>query len=161
MTYLTPSAADSLWLKDVTQAEQLNIGAALVPANLDEQQAGLPFTTINNVNVYQLTPAPRASTQGTSTYQAISPTHTRILVDVPADTTLTVRDSYYKDWHAYVDDVEVPIQKADTIFRQINITAGKHQVDMYYRPTVLYIGIAISALAITLCGLLVLKSKQT
>ncbi|MFH1353927.1 MAG: YfhO family protein [bacterium] len=140
-------SSDSQWLKDVNRAEQLNIGAVLVPAN-------------DGVSIYQLSPAPRASTQGASTYQTISPTHTRISVDVPADAALTIRDSYYPGWRAYIDDVRTPIAQADAIFRQLAIPAGRHQVDMYYRPLALYLGLVLSALTITFSAVVILKSER-
>ncbi len=150
---------DTYWIKDQPRAEQFNIGAILVPAPLAPARGDLPHRTVGGINIYQLTPAPRASSSGPTIYQSISPLHTKITVAAPTDTTLIVRDSFYPGWHAYVDGREVPITRADVIFRKLDLLAGPHVVDMKYVPTLLYVGAGTSATALVLCLLIAYKKR--
>lgn len=43
-------------------------------------------------------------------------------------------DNYDKFWSAYVDDVRVPIQRANFTFKAIGLPAGEHRVRWVYNP---------------------------
>ncbi len=57
---------------------------------------------------------------------------------------LVVSDTYYPGWHATVNGQEVPILRANGLFRGVRVPAGDSTVTMVYRPTSLTVGIAIS-----------------
>jgi len=152
-------APDTYWIKDQSRAEQFNLGAILVPASLAPAGSSLPHHTVGGINIYQLTPAPRADSSGPAVYQSISPSHTKITVAAPTDTTLIVRDSFYPGWRASVDGRPVPITRTDSIFRKLDLPAGQHVIDMKYVPTLLYAGAGISAAALVLCLFIAYKKR--
>ena len=67
---------------------------------------------------------------------------------------LVLADSWYPGWHAKVDGKEVNIGKVDGIFRGINVESGDHEIEFYYDPLSLKvgIGITIAAAIVTVCG---------
>ena len=60
----------------------------------------------------------------------------------PALVILT--DSYYPGWTAYVDGVQKPIWRANSLFRAVEVPSGKHVLDFKYRPRSFRLGCAIS-----------------
>jgi hypothetical protein len=70
-----------------------------------------------------------------------------VKADLPNDGYLALFDSYDPDWHVDVDGMAAPLMRADGIFRAVHLTTGSHVVTFTYRPSRLYIGAAISALA--------------
>src|SRR5690606_31286082 len=46
---------------------------------------------------------------------------------------LVLSDSYYDSWKAYLDGEEVPIMRANYVFRGMVAPAGDHEVVMKYR----------------------------
>lgn len=71
-----------------------------------------------------------------------------------ANSFLVLNDYYDKDWKAYVDGVEVPILKANYLFRAIYLPKdGEHDVRFVYVPTQLYvcIGVSIAGFIVLLC----------
>jgi uncharacterized membrane protein YfhO len=46
---------------------------------------------------------------------------------------VVLTDAYYPNWSALVDGVDVPIYRADVMFRAVWVDAGTHQVTMRYR----------------------------
>jgi uncharacterized membrane protein YfhO len=47
---------------------------------------------------------------------------------------LILRDHFYPGWFAEVDGKRVPIRRAETLFRGIDVPAGRHRVVFYYAP---------------------------
>jgi len=45
---------------------------------------------------------------------------------------LLQREAWYPGWHATVDGVEVPVLRADALFRAVALTAGEHDVQLYF-----------------------------
>lgn len=81
-------------------------------------------------------------------------------VHASADAYVFLSDSWYPGWNATLDGAPVPIQRADLIFRAVRVTPGDHRIEMTYQPTSLYIGAAISAIALLfVTGLIVLSFR--
>jgi|GEM_PF-6873036 len=74
---------------------------------------------------------------------------------------LTVADTYYPGWHAYVDGKETKIYRANLMFRGIVLPKGNHTVEFKYIPHSFYLGLAVSA-ATSLCltVVFILKRKR-
>ena len=66
------------------------------------------------------------------------------VTDLPGDRVLTYHDALYPYWHAYVDGKEVPILLANDAFKAIVLPPGSHDIRFEFRPTRVYVGIAIS-----------------
>jgi len=63
---------------------------------------------------------------------------------------LVVTDSWYPGWEAKVDGKEAPLHLANYLVRAVPVPAGKHHVELHYRPLSFRLG-----LGFTLAGLLV------
>jgi len=61
---------------------------------------------------------------------------------------LVLTDAYYPGWRALVDEREVPIHRADVLFRAVRLPAGWHRVEFIYDPLSFKIGAAISLAAL-------------
>ena len=77
----------------------------------------------------------------------------RVVVEVDAGSEgyLVLTDAHYPGWQATLDGQEVPILRADVLFRAVRVPAGTHIVEFRYRPRTFQVGMAISAL--TLLGI--------
>lgn len=53
-------------------------------------------------------------------------------------------DRFDPNWHASVDGREVPVLRANELFRAVRAEAGKHEVRFYYRQQGLRVGLLIS-----------------
>jgi small-conductance mechanosensitive channel len=63
-------------------------------------------------------------------------------------------DRYDPNWHATLDNREVPVLRANHIFRAVRAGAGAHVIRFYYRQGGLRIGAALSACSIALLVML-------
>lgn len=77
------------------------------------------------------------------------------LRDLPARRILSFIDFNYPGWHAYLDGGEVPILRAFSHFKGVEVPPGTHRVRFEFRPRIVPIGIAISTAAALLCLVLV------
>ena len=77
----------------------------------------------------------------------------RVEVDVltSAPGYLVLADAWYPGWHATVDGLDVPLQRADLLFRAVALDAGDHRVAFVFRPASLTVGAGV-----TLAGLVAL-----
>ncbi|HZO26384.1 MAG TPA: YfhO family protein [Chloroflexota bacterium] len=68
----------------------------------------------------------------------------RIAVRAQADSYLVLADSWYPGWIATVDGVEVPIERANILFRAVRVPVGDHTVEFRYEPGSIRTGAMIS-----------------
>jgi membrane protein YfhO len=61
---------------------------------------------------------------------------------------LVLSDTYDPGWKATVDGRAAPIQRANGAFRALRLEAGRHLVEMVYRPSSVMAGAALSALSL-------------
>jgi hypothetical protein len=76
-----------------------------------------------------------------------------------ADAYLVLADAWFPDWIARIDGVEVPLQRADLMFRAVRVSPGDHQIEFEYRPISLYIGTLISAIALVIIGAIFVRTR--
>lgn len=67
---------------------------------------------------------------------------------------LVLADTFYPGWEALVDGAEAPIVRANTMFRAVPLTAGRHEVEFLFRPGSVRSGAMVSALGLILAGFL-------
>lgn len=72
------------------------------------------------------------------------PEHLAIDLDAPAPGFLILADQYFPGWRATVNGVDVPIHRANYMFRLIEVPAGTSRVEFRYRPTAVAVGGAVS-----------------
>lgn len=73
---------------------------------------------------------------------------------------LYLSDNYYPGWHAYIDNSETKIYKANYAFRAITVPRGEHKVSFEFKPKSFYYGLYVSITAIVLllyCSIVIKK----
>jgi hypothetical protein len=61
---------------------------------------------------------------------------------------LVLADGYDRGWRASVDGREVPVLRANVVFRAVAVPEGTHRVSFVFRPSGLVWGLALSALGL-------------
>jgi hypothetical protein len=72
----------------------------------------------------------------------------RVEAEAGADGALVVADAFWPGWEATVDGVAVPILPADVLVRAVPWPAGRHVLEMRYRPPEVRAGLLASALGL-------------
>jgi hypothetical protein len=83
------------------------------------------------------------------------PERVQLTVDAQTPGFLVLSDLHYPGWKAFVDDDEVPILRANYLFRAVHLDPGSWVVRFEYHPASLRNGVWISA-ATLLCVVVVL-----
>jgi hypothetical protein len=66
--------------------------------------------------------------------------------ELSADGYVVLVDGYDPGWRAWVDGRRVPLLRANVAFRAVAVRAGRHTVEMAYRPAAALAGLAVSGL---------------
>lgn len=77
------------------------------------------------------------------------------------DSWLVLRDLYAPGWRASIDGKDVPIERADYLFRAVRVTAGSHRVRFEYKPFSFRLGLAVSLISLVVVTCLWLSDRQT
>ena len=85
-----------------------------------------------------------------------------ILADVETDapTLVTVAQSFYHPWKAFVDGQPVKLWRANYAFQALAVPAGKHTVRLVYVDEKFRLGVGISLAGLAVCGFLWWKSPR-
>lgn len=89
-------------------------------------------------------PAPAAGAAGVRITR-YEPEDVEIAVDTPEPGYMVLTDLWYPGWRAYVGDREVPIERANYLFRAVRLGPGHSVVHFHFRPASLRLGLALSA----------------
>ncbi len=68
-------------------------------------------------------------------------------VEAAEPSLVVVAQSYYHNWHAYVDGHETPLLRANHAFQAIQVPAGRHQIRLAYEDSAFETGLTISIFA--------------
>jgi hypothetical protein len=90
---------------------------------------------------------PRVAVRADPTQIRTQRGHDQVSLDVETATggILTLSDTYYPGWRAFVDDREVPIVRTYTNFRGVRIAPGHHRVTFVYEPKIFWMLLRLSA----------------
>jgi hypothetical protein len=102
-----------------------------------EQDPGIPET------------AATAGT-GTATYRWLSPHSAQIDVTTPGNAIVLVRNTFDPGWQATVDGRPAPVLRTDFFLQGVPVTAGTHTIVLTYHDPAIAVGLAGSAVALTL-----------
>lgn len=94
-------------------------------------------------------PAPDAADK--VTIIKYTPTEISLDVNAGAPGLLVLGEITYPGWQAEVDGQLVPIVEADGVLRAVPVEAGHFTVRFRYRPTSLYVGMAVSIITLLVC----------
>jgi hypothetical protein len=102
-----------------------------------------------------LASSPSAQTLTAPTSSATTSESARLVLDEPelirvsaspaAERYLVLSDSWYPGWVATVDGSEVPIERANLLFRAVRLPPGEHLIEFRYAPRSVGIGVLVSA----------------
>jgi uncharacterized membrane protein YfhO len=62
-----------------------------------------------------------------------------------------VGDSWYPGWRARVDGEKKPVQELDSV-RAVQVEAGRHKIEFYYRPASVYWGLGLTLLGLAVAA---------
>lgn len=74
-----------------------------------------------------------------------------LLVEASASALVVIAQSFYHNWHAYVDGKPVPIWRANHAFQAVAVPAGRHQIILRYEDRRFRLGALVSALTLLGC----------
>jgi uncharacterized membrane protein YfhO len=67
--------------------------------------------------------------------------------EMERDGFVVMADAWDPGWRARVDAGPVPLLRADVAFRAVAVPAGRHRIELVYRPTAVSAGLVVSGLA--------------
>jgi hypothetical protein len=134
-------------------------GADALPALLDET-----FDPMREVLLPEGLPrrAP-ASFSGVSRIITEQPDRVLLEADLSEPGYVVLVDSYDPGWQAWLDGRPIPILRANTTFRAVQVPGGRHRIEYAYRPWAVGVGLLLSGitLASTLAALFVLRGESS
>ncbi len=75
-------------------------------------------------------------------------------IETDAPTLVTVAQSFYHPWKAFVDGQPAKLWRANYAFQALAVPAGKHTVRLVYVDEKFRLGVGISLVGLTVCGFL-------
>jgi hypothetical protein len=108
------------------------------------------------------TPIHDPSPSGTGSVQitGYEPNRIGLSTKSAAPSILVLSENHYPGWRAYVDGRFVETLRVDYNLRGALLPAGEHTVEFVYRPKSVYLGAAISLLAVVLLGAAVIIDRK-
>ena len=97
-------------------------------------------------------PARRAGGSFSGTGRVVTRDADRVAIEaeLSADGYVVLVDAWDPAWRAWVDGAAVELLRANVAFRAVAVRAGRHRVEMRYRPATLGWGLAITAAGVAL-----------
>ncbi|MBI3932200.1 MAG: YfhO family protein [Acidobacteria bacterium] len=103
---------------------------------------------------------PPASFRGAVRLLALKPDRVTLEADLESDGLVVLADAFDPGWRASVDGRDVPLLRANLAFRAVAVSAGRHVVEMAYRPRSVAAGLLLSAAAIVGGATLLLRPTR-
>jgi hypothetical protein len=92
--------------------------------------------------------------------QSSAPDRLRLLAQLDHDGFVVVTDAFDAGWRATVDGRTAPVLRANLAFRAVAVPAGRHTVEMVYRPASVTAGLLISLVAAAACALALERGRR-
>jgi hypothetical protein len=96
--------------------------------------------------------------------RSVDPGSVRIIVDEPERVVIVVdaaqpgfavlSDLFYPGWKAFVGASEIPVYRANYLFRAVRLPVGHSQVSFEYRPASVRYGVALSVCTVLVLAVL-------
>lgn len=90
-----------------------------------------------------------------------SPNSILLTTNASSDGYLVLSEVYYPGWRAWVDDREVPVLRADYLFRAIELPAGEHRVRFTYDPASFKFGLGLFGLTAIVLVVWVIAARRS
>jgi len=156
---LVPLAAEprARWVSQTQWVSDGDAAWAAVMRRAGEGGAAWQCTVVLEGKARPATPA--CSTQARVEPLTLTPNSETWLVNAPQDRGFVVfSETWYPGWQAEVDGVQVPLYRADYLFRAVAVPQGEHVITMRYRPVAFYLGVVLSLFSLVI---LVFLGKDT
>lgn len=85
-----------------------------------------------------------SSSTSQATVEDLGPNRLRVTVETNSQRLLVLGEMYMPGWYAALDGRPVPIYRTNYLFRGIVVPAGKHTIELVYRPLSAIAGAALS-----------------
>ena len=86
----------------------------------------------------------RCGTAGTSRFLTSRPDRVRLEVEAERAGYVVLADAFDPGWHATLDEAAAPLLRANVAFRAVAVPAGRHVVEIVYRPRAVGLGLALT-----------------
>lgn len=126
----------------VTKKSKQAILTALFSPKID-----LRKTAIVEDNLHLAESAVQVS--ATATITRYTPNAVTIKTQTNKQAVLFLSDNYYPGWHAFIDEKETTIYRADYSFRSVIVPKGNHVVNFVYNPLSFTLGVIVSIFSFT------------
>lgn len=90
---------------------------------------------------------PRPDFSGSARILGRRPDRLELEAELDAPGFLVITEAYHPDWVAMVDQVRAEVLPANILFRAVAVPAGKHAIELSYRPRAASIGALVSGAA--------------
>ena len=97
---------------------------------------------------------PAGAAVGTSRVVERRPDRVRIEADLVSEGVVVLLDAYDAGWRATLDGRPAEVARANVAFRALRTPAGRHAIEMVYRPPALIAGLFLSGAALLLATVL-------
>jgi hypothetical protein len=92
--------------------------------------------------------------RGTSRLLESRPDHVVLETDFESEGLAVLVDGYDPGWSAALDGAATPVYRANVAFRAVRAPAGRHRIELRYRPRSVAIGLALGAASLLAAALL-------
>jgi hypothetical protein len=92
--------------------------------------------------------APDAAFTGEAVITRLGTDRIALDVSLGAPGYVVIVDAYDPGWQARVDGRETAVLRANIAFRAVAVGAGRHSIDLRYRPGALVIGLGVTAFSV-------------
>jgi membrane protein YfhO len=101
--------------------------------------------------------SPRGDAPSSGTARIVRHSADRVTITAESERGgyLVLTDAWFPGWTANVDGRETRVERADHAFRAVKLEPGRHDVEFRYAPMSVRLGLALSALAAVVTGVLV------
>jgi hypothetical protein len=89
------------------------------------------------------------------------PNKVKLKADLTRPGYVVLLDRYDPNWHASLDGREVPVLRANQLFRAVYAGPGRHEITFYYRQQGLLAGALISVLTLVTLGWIYLRGADS
>jgi hypothetical protein len=93
------------------------------------------------------TPLAHDGPVGTSRIVELRPDRVQLEAELERPGYVVLVDAFDPGWKVTLDGLEAPLLRANVAFRAVAVPAGRHRVEMRYRPASVTVGLTISAVA--------------
>jgi hypothetical protein len=133
--------------------------AGQAPAFTDDAGAFAAFSA-TNVDFRQTVCLPRdasgkvaAARQADAKVALSEITNQKVVLETEASAVhlVVLSQTWFPEWHAYVDGTETRIWRANCAFQAVEVPAGRHRVELRYEDRKLVAGFGLSGLGLVAC----------